>query len=62
MDRAAVFFESVEVAIGIVGFAVFPAGEVNADEFKSQGAVGLVMMVVVFGFVVGVKVVNPRFP
>lgn len=61
MDRTSIFLECFEVAIRVVWLAIFPAGEIDANEFERQGTIGLVMTAAVFEFVVRVKIMGPGF-
>ena len=54
-------FQGLEVALRVVGLAGLPAGEIDADEFVGQRAAGLVMLVVMFGFMVVIVALGPRF-
>src|SRR5512146_3251347 len=61
MERAGVLLQGFGVAMGVIGCALFPAGEVDAYEFVGQGAAGRVVFAFVTLFLLVVVALGPRF-
>jgi hypothetical protein len=60
VEGTAVFFQRAAIADGVISFAVFPAGEIDADQPVGQDAAGLVMLVLVPLFLLLVVAAGPR--
>ena len=60
MERAAVLLERQKIPLGLIGFAVFPAAEINTHQFESQRTAGLVVFIIVLRFVLLIKTLGPR--
>src|SRR5260370_8635984 len=61
MERTGVGFQGFEVALGVVGLALFPASKVNAYQLVGQGATGLVVLAFVALLLLVVIALGPGF-
>lgn len=61
MERAAMFFEGVEVMLAVIRGALFPTGVIDTDQFVAQGSDRLVVFALWLAFLILIIAFGPRF-